>query len=28
MIDFRPYKHADAEAFKSLNIEWLEAYFK
>ncbi|MDG1653137.1 MAG: GNAT family N-acetyltransferase [Flavobacteriaceae bacterium] len=28
MIDFRPYKHADAEAFKSLNIEWLEAYFE
>ena len=28
MIDFRPYKHADDEAFKSLNIEWLEAYFE
>ena len=28
MIDFRPYNQADAQAFKSLNIEWLEAYFE
>ena len=28
MIDFRPYNQTDAQAFKSLNIEWLEAYFE